>query len=122
MLHLKMFFNLDYSFYKETCINICCCLVTRSCPTLCDLLDCSASNSSVHGTEARILESVAICTLGDLPGSGIQPAYPALAHRFFTTEPPGKSSLIFIAFVNKLKLTFFINAYFYLLLYKYLNT
>ena len=96
----KNVFNLDYSFYKETCINICCCLVTKSCPTLCDLVDCSTSNSSVHGTEARILELVAICTLGDFPGSGIQPASPALAHRFCTTEPPGKSSLKFIAFVN----------------------
>ena len=26
----------------------------------------------------------------DLPGSGIEPAFPALAGEFFTTEPPGK--------------------------------
>ena len=26
----------------------------------------------------------------DLPGSGIEPVSPALAGRFFTTEPPGK--------------------------------
>ena len=26
---------------------------------------------------------------GDLPDSGIEPASPALASRFFTTEPPG---------------------------------
>jgi len=28
---------------------------------------------------------------GDLPGSGIEPTSPALAVRFFATEPPGKS-------------------------------
>ena len=27
---------------------------------------------------------------GDLPDPGIEPACPALAGRFFTTEPPGK--------------------------------
>ena len=29
---------------------------------------------------------------GDLPNPGIEPASPALAGRFFTTEPPGKLS------------------------------
>ena len=27
----------------------------------------------------------------DLPNTGIEPVSPALAHRFFTTEPPKKS-------------------------------
>ena len=27
---------------------------------------------------------------GDLPDPGIEPVFPALAGRFFTTEPPGK--------------------------------
>ena len=31
---------------------------------------------------------------GDLPNPGIELACPALAGRFFTTEPPGKSHLI----------------------------
>ena len=30
---------------------------------------------------------------GDLPDSGIEPTSPALAHRFFTTEPPEKPSI-----------------------------
>ena len=29
----------------------------------------------------------------DLPGSGIEPASPALAGGFFTTEPPGNQTL-----------------------------
>ena len=36
-------------------------LVAQSCPTLCDLMDCSSPVSSVHGIlQARILEWVAI--------------------------------------------------------------
>ena len=31
-----------------------------------------------------------------LPGPGIQPVSPALAGRFFTTEPPGKPSILFL--------------------------
>ena len=39
----------------------CCCLVVKSCPTLCDPMDCRISGSSVHGiSQARILEWVAI--------------------------------------------------------------
>ena len=38
-----------------------CVLVTQSCPTLCDPVDCSPPGSSVHGiVQARILECVAI--------------------------------------------------------------
>ena len=36
-------------------------LVTKSCPTLCDLMDCSLPGSSVTGiSQVRILEWVAI--------------------------------------------------------------
>ena len=43
---------------KEGC---CCCLVTQSCLTLCDPMDCSLPGSSVHGIlQARILEWTAI--------------------------------------------------------------
>ena len=38
-----------------------CCLVAKSCPILCDPMDCSQPGSSVHGlSQARILEWVAI--------------------------------------------------------------
>ena len=37
------------------------CLVTQSCPTLCDPMDCSPPGSSVHGIlQARILQWVAL--------------------------------------------------------------
>ena len=39
----------------------CCCLVAKSCLTLCDPMDCRPPGSSVHGTcQARVLEWVAI--------------------------------------------------------------
>ena len=38
-----------------------CCLVTQSCPTICDPMDCSLLRFSIHGTShTRILEWVAI--------------------------------------------------------------
>ena len=41
--------------------NACCCLVTQSCPTLCNPMDCSPPGSSVHEiSQTRILEWVAI--------------------------------------------------------------
>ena len=35
---------------------------------------------------------------GDLPNPGIKPASPALADKFFTTEPPGKPSVFLLFF------------------------
>ena len=49
--------------------------------------------------QARILEWVAISSSRDLPNAGIEPTSsvsPALAGKFFTTEPPGKPSLMSI--------------------------
>ena len=40
---------------------VCGMLVTQSCPTLCDSMNCSPPDSSVHGIlQARMLEGVAI--------------------------------------------------------------
>ena len=36
-----------------------------------------------------------LCHTWDLPGSGIKPVSPALADRFFSTEPPGKALFLF---------------------------
>ena len=55
----------------------------------CNTTDHSLPGSSVHGiSQARILEWVAFPSPEDIPNSGIEPASPALAGRFFTT--PGK--------------------------------
>ena len=49
---------------KEIYDSVCCCLVAKSCPTLCNPMDCSLPGFSIHGiSQARILESVAISFL-----------------------------------------------------------
>ena len=54
-------------------------LVTQSCLTLCDPVDCSPPGSSVRGIlQARILEWGAIPFSRDLPKPGIEPGSPAL--------------------------------------------
>ena len=54
-------------------------LVTHSCPTLCNPMDCSPPGSSVHGVfQARIREWVAIPPPGHLSEPGMEPGSPAL--------------------------------------------
>ena len=67
-------------------------LVARLRPTLCDLMDCSLPESSVHGIlQARILQPFP--SPGDLPGLGIEPWSPALEADSLWSELPGKPSI-----------------------------
>ena len=55
-----------------------CVLVAQSCLTLCDPMDCSLTNSSVHGIlQAKILEWVAISSSrrSSLPKDGTRVSY-----------------------------------------------
>ena len=75
--------------------------VSNPCPLLWHAQSCLTLQT--HGLQhARLLLSMGFswqgywCGLpfpppGDLPNLGIEPVSPALADRFFTTEPPGKS-------------------------------
>ena len=67
-------------------------LVSQSCPTLCDRIDCNPPGSSVHGIlQARLLEWIAIpFPPGDLPDPGIKTESPALQADSLPFEPPGK--------------------------------
>ena len=66
-------------------------LVALLCPTLCDPIDCSTPDSSVHGIlQARILELVATSPLEDLPNLGIKPGCPAWQVDSLLARPPGK--------------------------------
>ena len=68
-------------------------LVTPSCLTFCNPMDCSPSCSSVHGIlQARILEWVASPSPGDLPEPGIKPRSLALQADSLPSEAPGKPS------------------------------
>ena len=58
-------------------------------------MDCKPPGFSVHRvSQARILESVVISFSTDLPNPGMKPTPPALAGRFFTTEPLGKLNMV----------------------------
>ena len=72
---------------------LCClCLVSQSCPTLCNSMGCSPPGSSIHGDSPviRILEWVAMLPSRDLPNPGIKPRSPALQADSLPSEPPGK--------------------------------
>ena len=45
---------------------------------------------AVPGLDTCGSGALLLCSMWDLPGPGIEPASPALAGGFFTTEPPGK--------------------------------
>ena len=79
-------------------------LVTQLCLTLCIPIDCSQPGCSVHGDfQARILElsGLPVPPPGDLPNLGTKPMSPALAGRFFTTEPSGKHFLYSSVYIGE---------------------
>ena len=60
-------------------------MCAQSCPTLCDLMDCSPPDSSLHGiSQAGILEWVAISYSRGLPNPGMKLAVS------LPLVPPGK--------------------------------
>ena len=64
------------------------CLVAQLCPTLCNPVDCSPPDSSVHGIlQARILEWVAISSPEDSPDPEIKSGSPALQEGSLPSEP-----------------------------------
>ena len=68
-----------------------CWLVTKLCPTLSDLTDCSLPGSSVHViSQARILEWVVIFFSRGSSWLRDWTQVSCLAGGFLTTEPPGK--------------------------------
>ena len=72
----------------QTLTFLCACVCAKllqSCPTLCDLIDCSLPGSSVHGIlQARILEWIAIpfSRRSSQPRDQTQDSH--IADRFFT--------------------------------------
>ena len=66
------------------------CLVTQSCPTRCDPMDCSLPGSSVHGDSPGKNTGVGCrALLQGIPNPRIKPGCPmspALAGGFFTTS------------------------------------
>ena len=66
------------------------CLVTQSCPTLCDLMGCRPPGSSVHEILQEYWSRLPFLAPGDLPNPGIEPRSPTLQADSLPAELPGK--------------------------------
>ena len=76
-----------------------CVLVTQSCLTLCDPMDCSPPSSSVHRIlQARILEWVPVPSSWGSSQTRDQTQASALQADSLLSETPGKPSLLFAVF------------------------
>ena len=64
----------------------------RSCPTLCDPMDCSPPGSTIHRIlQARIWSELPVFpSPGDLPDPGMESPIPVPPAGVLTTAPPGK--------------------------------
>ena len=94
----------------------CCCLVTKLCLTLLRPVDLAhQAPLSMGFSRQEYWSRLPIPSPGDLPDPGIEPESPALAGRFFTSDPPGKPSLIMsVQFIYAFACS---NDLFFLLLY-----
>ena len=80
--------------------------VAQSCPTLCDLMDCSLPGSSVMGFSRQEYWSGSLFpSPGDLPDPGIKPRSPTLQADSLPSELPGKSGN---GWRNVIKVDFFL--------------
>ena len=65
--------------------------VAQSCPTLCDLMDCSLQAPLSMGfSRQEYWSGLPFPSPGDLPDPGIEPRSPALQADALPPEPPGK--------------------------------
>ena len=72
------------------------CSVSQLCLTLQYPMDCTRQAPLSMGfPRQEYCSELPFPSLGDLPNPGIEPTSPALASRFFTTEPPRKP-LVFL--------------------------
>ena len=74
--------------------NTCCCAITKSCPTLCNPMDCTCQAPLSMGfSRQEYWSGLSFPPPEDLLDPWIEPTSPvspALAGRFFTAEPPVK--------------------------------
>ena len=96
-----MFFLSETNIGKHF-LKRCMCVHAQSCLTLCNPMDCVAHQ--VGFSRQEYWSGLPFRPSGDLPNPGIEPASlaaPALAGRFFTTEPPEDKRVNILDFVGQ---------------------
>ena len=78
-------------------------IVSQSCLTLCDPMDCSLPGSSVLGiSQVRILEQASTSFSRDSLNPGIELGFSTLQTNSLPSEPSGKPNYVLSAIVNML--------------------
>ena len=86
--------SIDYIWIFLQCwyfTSFVCVLVTQSCPTQTPWTIARQAPLSMGLLRQEYWSGLPFPSPGDHPDPGFEPAFPVLAGRFFTTEPPGKS-------------------------------
>ena len=109
-LQFHISFNSSDTFRYHYCKGCCYCLVAKLCPTLlwCHGLARQAS-LSMGFPRQEYWSGLSFPSPGSLPDWGIQHtslATPELVGRFFTTEPPGKATILQFFFTKRDKYRF----------------
>ena len=115
---------------KRVCVCVCVCVRAhaQSCLTLCDPMDYSLPDSSVHGIfQARMWEWVAIFYSGRACRPRDQTCVvslvsPALAGRFFTTLSPGKPLSLSLSLIYICVCVYIYMYVFHIHIYIYIHT
>ena len=70
---------------------MCCAVLSQSCPTLCNPMDCTPPDSCVHGDSPGKNTGVGCHAFlqGTLPDPGIKPRSPTLQADSLASQPPG---------------------------------
>ena len=78
-------------------------LVTQSCLTLSDPMNCSLPDSPVHRIfQARIQSGLPLLSPGDLPDPGIEPGSPTLQADPLISRPTTYKTFFFLIIFNKI--------------------
>ena len=82
--------HIYFCFWWESLNSTLLCLVTQSCPTLCDPMDYSPRHLCPWGLPQEYWSELLCPPLGDPPKPGIKPRSPTLQVNSLPAEPPGK--------------------------------
>ena len=81
-------------------------VLTKSCLTYYDPMDCSLAGSSVYGISHEYWNGLSFPSPGDLPSPGIEPASPALASGCFMTEQLGKLGTEYCSAIKRMNVCY----------------